>query len=260
MPKVCRAGRFPLDVQGFSRTYRASTHALHLYEYAGRIRLDAVERPLEPGDLTISPANRPSSYDLDEPGHHLCIHFEPSRSRGKMVRLPLHIPLGPWRTYVAQQMLHIVELHARTGSRGEQGDLAAAAASAHLQALLMELALGDRAAEPSGKRRAADMAVQRVARFIHKRYDQPLSVEALADEADLSQGYLARAFRGRYGMTMQAFCRQRRMEVALHLLRSTDLPIKTIAHRVGVDDMPYFHKQFRAVTGRTPGSVKKEGQ
>jgi len=156
-------------------------------------------------------------------------------------------------------MLHIVELDARSGSGGEPGRIAAAAASAHLQALIMELALGDRAAEGSARRRAADMAVQRVAQIIHERYDQPLGVEALAGEVDLSQGYLARAFRGRYGMTMQAFLRRRRMEVALHLLRTTDLPIKTVAHRVGVADMPYFHKQFRAVTGRTPATVQREG-
>ncbi len=251
------AGRFPLDVRRFRRRYQSRTHALHLHEYAGRMRLGQWEFALRPGDLTISPARWVSSYALDAPGHHLCIHFHPVQAGGGC-RIVCHQSLGPRRSHIAQRMRHIAELHARSTSPGAAGRTAAAAAAAEMQALLMELALDDPGGAPEGRRRHAPKAVRRVAQMIHDRYVEPLGADDFADEADLSQGYLAREFRRAYGMTMHAFLRRRRIEVATHLLRTTDLPIKAIARRVGIADVPYFHRQFRTVTGITPASLQRE--
>ena len=257
-PRIVRAGRYPLDVKDFRRSYMSPTHALHLHEYAGRIRLGKRELALQPGDLTLSRAEQISSYALPKPGWHLCIHFEPLRLTRPATALPCHIALGPRRSYVAQQLQRVIALFSQADSPGARGKTAAAAAGAGLQALLLEVAMGDAGADGAGRRRLASDAVHRVAQIIHDRYPQPLTVNQLADAAGLSRSYLAREFRRRYGMTMQMFLRRRRMEAATQLLRTTELPIKAIARQVGVDDLYYFHRQFRQATGATPRQVRQD--
>ena len=75
--QVQLAGLFPLQARGFAFVYRSPSHAIHLHEYAGTIRLSGKDYPLEPGTLTVSPANEDSSYDLPRPGVHWCVHFDP---------------------------------------------------------------------------------------------------------------------------------------------------------------------------------------
>jgi len=63
-PRIVTAGCFPLADRDFAATYRGPTHALHLHDYHGTIDLGGCVLPLTPGMVTLSPANRPSRYDL----------------------------------------------------------------------------------------------------------------------------------------------------------------------------------------------------
>jgi YesN/AraC family two-component response regulator len=47
-----------------------------------------------------------------------------------------------------------------------------------------------------------------------------------------------------------------RIKKALELLKDTDLSIKDIAQRVGYNNLNYFYKNFKTVTGITPGIFK----
>src|SRR5687767_9791628 len=108
LPEVRLAGRFLLDDRAHDTAYLSSTHALHLHDYSGTIRLLGQEHPLEPGTVTLSPGGHKSTYDLPEPGYHHCIHFRYAvKDRGPSVRLPLVRTLGPKRTFVADRMMHI---------------------------------------------------------------------------------------------------------------------------------------------------------
>lgn len=75
VPVIYCAGRYPLDERHFPTTYRSTTHALHLHEYHGVIRMNHHRLTLHPGDLTLSVAGGRTRYDLPQPGHHWCIHF-----------------------------------------------------------------------------------------------------------------------------------------------------------------------------------------
>ncbi len=60
------------------------------------------------------------------------------------------------------------------------------------------------------------------------------------------------AFKKEVGQTLSAYVRQKRMETAGHLLRSTDLQVQTVAAHCGILDTQYFSKLFKQATGKTP--------
>src|SRR5688572_33126139 len=90
-PPLAVAGRFPLADRGRPTTYRGRAHALHLHGYTGRMWLEGAQVDLQPGDLTLTPAETPSSYDLQAAGGHWCVHFEPMPAGELSVLLPKHL-------------------------------------------------------------------------------------------------------------------------------------------------------------------------
>ena len=120
-PRVLLAGLFPLEARGFDHSYRSGVHAIHLHEYAGTIRLGEEAHRLEPGTLTVSPAEEESSYDLPRPGVHWCIHFEALRvRRGEpAVGLPLVLRLGAAQGEAVKRFSHITRMRGLMGGDGE---------------------------------------------------------------------------------------------------------------------------------------------
>ncbi len=251
-PVIWRADRFAHGDRYYATQYQGATHALHLYDYHGSMRLDGRQIQLEPGLLTLSPANHVSSYHLPQPGHHWCIHFLPLPARGRLARLPLVLGLDRERASINEQFREIARLHALSFRRGSAGRIAAAAASASLQALLLRLAMLPDARHQATVERGADDAIERVVAIINEALDHSLEIPELAAAVGLSQNYLARCFRRQFGVTMPRYILQRRIDVARQLLRSTDLQVKAVAARVGMPDPQHFNKQFRHLTGLSP--------
>lgn len=237
IPRIAVAGRFRLGDRGHETRYRGSVHALHLHDYAGRMRLAGSERAIAPGDMTISPAGLASSYDLDAAGQHWCIHFT-ADAADDGVALPLHVT---GQTSARERMAHIAALHCRDGA------VAAAQAGLALQALLLDLA----APTPTQPN-----AAERAAAVIDARFAEPLDVAMIAAAVDRSPAHLARAFRARYATTIPHRLIARRVEHARYLLESTDLPIWRIAERVGIPDPQHFNKTVRRLTGASPSAIR----
>ena len=252
VPTIATAGRFPLGDRDYSTTYRGASHALHLHDYAGVMRLDGRTVELRPGDVTLSPAGRPSGYNLPQPGRHWCVHFAPAIGDAA-VALPLHIRLGAGAGPVRDRLAQIAALHARAAEPGTAGALAAASASVALQALLLSIAEPPRDASAGG---GIDAAVDAVAAAIDSRFDEPLSAAALARETGWSQNHLGRRFRARFGVAIAHRLLQRRVEHARFLLEATDLPIWRVGERVGIPDPHHFNKTVRRMLGRSPSQVR----
>jgi AraC-like DNA-binding protein len=257
LPAIHSAGRYPLGPREEAHRYlNHSTIALHQYEYSGEIHIGRERFPLRPGDVTLTPAGVESFYNLPAPGHHLCIHFFPSRDMGGHVRVPLWIRLGSESTFVTQQIWSVTEMHRRAFNPGKPGAAAASAASAALQALLLWLHLFEPGTANAVRPARTELALQRLNTLVEKRFTEPLTVPSIAREVGLSQNYLARFFRKRYGMTIPRYLLVRRIDLARHLLLTSDDLVKQIAGRVGLPDPQYFNKQFRRLTGSNPSDFR----
>jgi AraC-like DNA-binding protein len=244
-------------VPGCNGIYLHPTVALHLHDYAGDLWIARRRFQLKPGDLTLSPPRTPSRYLLPESGTHLCVHFIPPAvtTRTPSLRLPLHFRLGPQTVAARERFWRIVDQSRQSG--GDPDSPAACLASASLQEMLLWLYLQSRRGDAPHRGSLADEALAKLGQAIENSLSKPMLIGELAAGVGLSAEYVARLFVKRYGMTLQHYLLLRRIELARHLLVSSDLQISEIGRRAGIPDPQYFNKQFRRIVGLSPLAYRR---
>lgn len=81
---------------------------------------------------------------------------------------------------------------------------------------------------------------------------RPVSEKAVAREAGLSVSQLNRLFIGKLRITPKRHFELRRMEQAAALMAYGDLPVKTVAYRLGFSSLPHFSAWFSKRFGMPP--------
>jgi AraC-like DNA-binding protein len=251
LPRIERAGNWPLDDRAFEHVYLSLTHALHIYDYAASVRIGELAFEVQPGDATITPAGSASRYHLERPGRHWCVHFHPAGAGAAAVDIPLQLRLGALRRHVVDAVRRIAGL--LSTPLGAQRAAAEAGAAAMMLEVLLELSVWPRAGQT---RAGAETALLQAATLIDERLSDRLDVVALSRQAGLTQNYLARRFRARFGCTLHGYQLARRIEHAQQLLDSTDMPVARIAERLGFSDAQHFNKQFRRLLSASPTSFR----
>ncbi|RYD53941.1 MAG: AraC family transcriptional regulator [Sphingomonadales bacterium] len=85
----------------------------------------------------------------------------------------------------------------------------------------------------------------------------PHSIASLADLVRMSRATFIRHFSKLTGSNPMAFVAKARLDHAAELLRSTDLPIKTVASRIGFQNHSHFARAFRRANGVEPSMFRK---
>ncbi len=107
--------------------------------------------------------------------------------------------------------------------------------------------------------KAAHPAIARVRTFLHHNYARNVSLQELADLAELSTFYLARAFRKAVGVPPHVYQIQVRIARAKTLLARGVSPAN-VAHAVGFYDQSHFGQHFKRLVGVTPGAYARESK
>lgn len=102
-----------------------------------------------------------------------------------------------------------------------------------------------------------DLRLGRALEYIEAYFTTDLSIIDIAAAAGLSQTQLTRSFRLATGKTPYSYVIDRRLDHAVALLRSTDLPIAFIALEAGFTDQAHFTRLCRARLGKTPGAIRR---
>ncbi|MCX4783800.1 helix-turn-helix transcriptional regulator [Streptomyces sp. NBC_01264] len=107
--------------------------------------------------------------------------------------------------------------------------------------------------------RLEDLArLRRVRDRIDREYAQPLNVEALAHDVNMSAGHLSRQFRAAYGESPYAYLMTRRIERAAALLRRGDLSVTEVCFAVGCASLGTFTTRFTELVGMPPGAFRRQ--
>lgn len=85
------------------------------------------------------------------------------------------------------------------------------------------------------------------------RLAEDWTVERMAALASMSPSYFYRAYRSLYRSSPKHDLMLRRMEAARHYLCCSGVTVREIARLVGYETEFYFIRQFRSLTGVTPG-------
>jgi AraC-like DNA-binding protein len=140
------------------------------------------------------------------------------------------------------------------------------AAEAWLRLVLVELArrchdgttgpaasAGDR--EPAATSGSVDL--RRAVRFVERHFREPLTLAQVAGVAHLSPHWFSEQFRLTTGSSFQAYLKQRRLQFARALLRSTDLSVTDVAYAAGFHDLSYFGRAYRSRYGMAPSAQRR---
>ena len=92
-------------------------------------------------------------------------------------------------------------------------------------------------------------------RYIKENYAQPISLEMMAREGGLSKCHFCREFKKSTGMTPMHFLSRMRIKRSKELLRK-NLPVSTVAMKVGFNDLSSFNRHFRRFVGLTPSEFR----
>lgn len=101
--------------------------------------------------------------------------------------------------------------------------------------------------------KTARPAVLRVRDFLQAHYADNVSLEQLADLAELSRFHLCRAFRQEVGVSPHVYQMQVRVDRAKMLL-SRGMLVAKVASETGFYDQSHFGLHFKRLAGVTPGN------
>jgi AraC-like DNA-binding protein len=91
---------------------------------------------------------------------------------------------------------------------------------------------------------------------IDRDYARPLDIPALARIAAVSEAHFIRTFRATFGETPHRYLQRRRIERAMALLRTTDVPVTDVCLRVGFNSLGTFSRTFQALIGESPSAYR----
>ncbi|MFF4402964.1 GlxA family transcriptional regulator [Streptomyces sp. NPDC001404] len=93
--------------------------------------------------------------------------------------------------------------------------------------------------------------------WVTGRLGEPVTVEDLAAHAGVSARTLTRRFIDQLGASPGQWLLAQRVVVARELLESTDLPLETVARRVGLSSATNLRRRFQGALGTTPGAYRR---
>lgn len=88
--------------------------------------------------------------------------------------------------------------------------------------------------------------------------DGTCNVEAIAEYMGMSVSSLHRRIRLLTGDTPRTYVSNIRMDRAIVLLKTTDMPLRAIAMKCGFEDMSYFSRSIKKYTGKAPSQLRNE--
>ncbi len=99
--------------------------------------------------------------------------------------------------------------------------------------------------------------IQKAILLIEGSLSDDLSLTRLAKELNVNGSYLSTLFKKETGKTVTDFITERRISHAKHLLKSSRLQVQTVGQLCGFEDVHYFSKVFKRLTGTTPKQYRQ---
>ncbi|GAB4168397.1 MAG: hypothetical protein Fur0032_06660 [Terrimicrobiaceae bacterium] len=221
-------------------TFRQSKlWSLHLYHYAGQLEFRGEVHDFHPGWASLIPPREETTWIFPNHATHHYVHFR--AGTGRRTSLPL---VGPAK---------IGDLMASMPGLFQENPQFA---NVRLWDALIFLA-GE---PPKSAEQGLHPHVQIALSEIRNAGPGMVSAATLARKMGVSRNHLDQCFRREMGCGIQAYTRRRKTEQALHLLRESDLDIKSIAIECGLPDLQQFNKLIHRATGQSPRNYRAVGK
>lgn len=99
--------------------------------------------------------------------------------------------------------------------------------------------------------------IRRVLAYAETDLSADLTLKSLSAHLGVNASYLSTLFSKEMGMSLTEYVNTLRISHAKILLENTDIPIKSIASRCGIEDIHYFTRVFKKTCGVTPKGYRE---
>lgn len=96
------------------------------------------------------------------------------------------------------------------------------------------------------------MIVRKAKDFLNEHYREQIGLQTVADELEVSSGYLSKSFKAQEGKSFTEYLTEIRIEHSMQLMRETGMSITEISYEVGFQDPGYFGKCFKKTEKISP--------
>lgn len=94
--------------------------------------------------------------------------------------------------------------------------------------------------------------IQSALKIVEKDTNNNITLERISKELALTPQYFSRLFKEQTGVNFIDFVTEKRVNKAKHLLETTQESVRDISRITGYDDVNYFSRVFKKITGLTP--------
>lgn len=96
-----------------------------------------------------------------------------------------------------------------------------------------------------------------IKQYIRENYaDSSLCLNKISDEFDISESYFSYLFKAETKENFSDYLEKIRMEQAIHLLNTTDIPISSLYQQVGYNNPNSFRRAFKKYHGDSPKAIR----
>ncbi|MEK5236498.1 response regulator [Paenibacillus sp. FSL L8-0470] len=104
------------------------------------------------------------------------------------------------------------------------------------------------------KRRLIDEIIN----YVEENLEKKITLKEVAAHFNFTPNYLGYLFKEDYGLPFNEYVKERKTSRVFELLSDPTLMIYEIAERMGYKNLIYFNRQFKQITGMTPGEYRKK--
>ena len=122
---------------------------------------------------------------------------------------------------------------------------------------IIQLLMSRFLAAATAKMPQVEKRLVRVLDYIDEHIQQPITIDQLADLTFLSKDHLIRLFKKHLNETPVSYINRKKIEKAQLMMLADDSSIQELSFRLGFENISYFNRLFKKVTGETPTGYKR---
>ncbi len=103
-------------------------------------------------------------------------------------------------------------------------------------------------------------SVKRALGYIKSHFDEPLTVDQIAESVNISKYYFCREFHRETGFTVVRYINNLRCREAEKLLRDGKYTVSEVARMCGFENLSYFTRTYKTIIGHTPTASRSSDE
>ena len=168
---------------------------------------------------------------------------------------------APCETPALEEMITVIsEVEKKIKEKGIAYELAVESDLVRLLYLMYQAQVFNMKIIESVKQKRNLQQLSTLLKYMESHYDERITLEQACTIAKLDYHYFSRVFKEKTGKTFVEYLSFIRILNAQKLLTETDESIAFVAQRVGIPNISYFNRKFKAQNGMTPSQYREINQ